>query len=97
VGVDGFNRIPPQCDGICNLTQAEVDIHGIVVSRNCLGPRLGEEGDLYDDSTKVVSGEVVEIDETGGSSAGRLACRNAGVNMWLDNRKEVFRERTTAE
>lgn len=83
-----FNQIPVQCEKLCELTQEDVDRHGIVLSLNCDGPSV--KGDEYKDSLKVRNGEVVDVDYTTGSTVGRIACTNRGVNLWAQDRKAAF-------
>jgi hypothetical protein len=87
-----FNQLPAQCAGVCELTQENVNKHSIVLGLNCKGPSIA--GDAYKESTRVQQGEVIGIDDVEGSSAGRIACTNSGVHLWLKDRQETFREGT---
>ncbi len=85
-----FNQIPTQCRDKCELTQEDVDKHGIVVSLNCDGPSYKSEE--YKDSVKVRQGEVVDVDLTGGHCVGRVACTDLGVNLWMKDRVQSFQQ-----
>lgn len=89
MGVDSFNRIPPQCEGRCDLSQVEVDKHGIVLSRHCSGPSF----DTIDPTERVVveRGSIADIEPLQTvSRAGRVACTNSGFNLWLEELKERY-------
>ena len=85
-----FNQQSLKCQNICELTQDDIDRHGIVVTKNCNGPSL--KGDHYKDSTRMRDGEVLDIAEEEGSTLGRIACTNKGVNNWLKAKQELFKE-----
>jgi len=87
---NGYNQIPAQCQGLCELTQAQVDRHEIILTRNCDGP-TPSEGEV-DHTAVVVAGEVTEIDATVKETTGRIACRNAGFNSWLSAKETQFKE-----
>jgi hypothetical protein len=93
VGFEGaFNQQPLKCQGICEITQDDINKHGIVLTKNCDGPSY--EGDHFKDSTRVRDGEVLDIAEIQGSTLGRVACTNRGVNLWLQNKQDIFRQET---
>lgn len=85
-----FNQQPLKCQSVCELTQSDVDEHGIILTKNCDGPSI--KGDHFKDSTRMRDGEVLDIAEVEGSTIGRVACTNKGVNNWLKAKQELFRE-----
>jgi hypothetical protein len=85
-GASAFNRIPPQCQGLCELSQADVDRHSIVLTLGCKGPSY--EGPDSVETVRIVGGEIVHITPDTRSVLGRAACTNPGFNMWLQSKKE---------
>lgn len=82
-----MSNFPPRCEGACPLNFDDADDQGIVLTRNCKGPRYSP--DIPVTSTVVIKdGEVVDEHPSPLPHFGRVACSNTGFSKWVNAKRD---------
>ena len=86
-----ISLVPERCEN-CPITEADVAKHGITMTRNCKGPSYADVD--AKERVEITVGGVAKIEEGPVyDTAGRVACRNAGANLWLEKQIADYQNR----